>query len=121
MLLKAPRVMSPRGEEEERKLTGNLEEAVRIVGIQLGHVIHGLNVEIPITCNVSPRTNSSYFPRLHAAGTSNGSFVLGRGVLSLLPLRPRFDQVINILSQRHSSTRSDGNTNDGDVCRALCE
>lgn len=121
MLLKAPSVMSPRGEEEERKLTGNLEEAVRIVGIQLGHVIHGLNVEIPITCNVSPRTNSSY-PTSPCGWNIQWLICIGqRGSLSLLPLRPRFDQVINILSQRYSSTRSDGNTNDGDVCRALCE
>ncbi len=114
--------MSPRGEEERRKLTGNLEEAVGIVGIQLGHVIHGLNVEIPITrageppnqfviSHVSMRLEHPMAHLYWAEGFS----------LSLLPLRPRFDQVINILSQRHSSTRSDGNTNDGDVCRALCE
>lgn len=34
---------------KKKGITGNLEEAVRVVGIQLGHVIHGLNVEIPIT------------------------------------------------------------------------
>lgn len=33
----------------KKRITGNLEEAVRVVGVQLGHVIHGLNIEIPIT------------------------------------------------------------------------
>jgi hypothetical protein len=35
--------------QKKKRITGKLEEAVRIVRIQLGHGIHGLNVEIPIT------------------------------------------------------------------------
>lgn len=35
---------------KKKAITGNLEEAVRVMGIQLGHVVHGLNVQIPITC-----------------------------------------------------------------------
>lgn len=34
---------------KKKRITSNLEEAVRVVGVQLGHVIHGLNIEIPIT------------------------------------------------------------------------
>jgi hypothetical protein len=51
----APRVMP----SKKKRITGNLEEAVRVVGVQLGHVIHGLNIEIPITDIMSITFSSS--------------------------------------------------------------